>query len=68
MPTLDYAALDGVQDGGAAILAFQEAIAPSTPAERKAQIQDQLNAYCLLDTYAMVRLWQVFSGRTDLRL
>jgi len=48
--------------------AFLEAIHPDTSAERKTQIEQQLLAYCKLDTYAMVRLWQVFAGRTDLRL
>jgi hypothetical protein len=42
--------------------AFLEAINPATTAERKQQIRQQLNAYCRLDTFAMVRLWQVFKG------
>jgi hypothetical protein len=68
VPELRYDALDGVQDGGMAMEAFLEAIHPATSAERKSQIEQQLLAYCRLDTYAMVRLWQVFSGRTDLKL
>jgi hypothetical protein len=68
VPELRYDALDGVQDGGMAMEAFLEAIHPDTPAERKARIEQQLLAYCALDTYAMVRLWQVFAGRTDLKL
>ncbi|MBK6594151.1 MAG: DUF2779 domain-containing protein [Burkholderiales bacterium] len=68
VPELSYDALDGVQDGGMAMEAFLEAIHPKTSAERKAQIKQQLLAYCKLDTYAMVRLWQVFAGRTDMRL
>ncbi len=68
VPELRYDALDGVQDGGMAMDAFLEGIHPNTSAERKAQIKQQLLAYCKLDTYAMVRLWQVFAGRTDLRL
>lgn len=68
VPELRYDALDGVQDGGMAMDAFLEGIHPSTSAERKAEIKQQLLAYCCLDTYAMVRLWQVFSGRNDLRL
>lgn len=68
MPELSYEALDGVQDGGMAMEAFIEAIHPDTGPERKNQIEEQLLAYCKLDTYAMVRLWQVFAGRTDLRL
>lgn len=68
VPELRYDALDGVQDGGMAMEAFLEGIHPDTSAERKAEIEQQLLAYCKLDTYAMVRLWQVFAGRTDLRL
>ncbi|MDO8263270.1 MAG: DUF2779 domain-containing protein [Gallionella sp.] len=68
VPELRYDALDGVQDGGMAMEAFLEAIHPDTQAERKNQIEQQLLAYCKLDTYAMVRLWQVFAGRTDLKL
>jgi hypothetical protein len=68
VPELRYDALDGVQDGGMAMDAFLEAIHPDTSASRKAGIETQLLAYCKLDTYAMVRLWQVFAGRIDLKL
>lgn len=68
VPDLSYDKLDGVQDGGMAMEAFLEAIHPATPPARKSEIQRQLLAYCQLDTYAMVRLWQVFSGRTELEL
>ncbi len=68
VPELRYDALDGVQDGGMAMEAFLEAIHPDTCTARKNQIEQQLLAYCKLDTYAMVRLWQVFAGRTDLKL
>jgi hypothetical protein len=64
-PDLRYDALDGVQDGGMAMDAFVEAISPSTSSARKAQIERQLLEYCGLDTYAMVRIWAYFSGRTD---
>lgn len=47
--------------------AYLEAIAVTDP-ERKAVLQRQLLAYCHLDTYAMVRLWQAFTGRHDLQL
>lgn len=66
VPELNYQDLDGVQDGGMAMEAFLEALHPQTTFERKQLIRDQLLAYCKLDTYAMVRLWQVFSSRTDL--
>lgn len=68
VPDLSYDKLDGVQDGGMAMEAFLEAIHPQTPASRKQALETQLLAYCALDTYAMVRLWQVFAGRTDLEL
>lgn len=68
VPELRYDALDGVQDGGMAMEAFIEAIHPDTSTERKSLIEKQLLAYCKLDTYAMVRLWQVFAGRSDLPL
>jgi hypothetical protein len=62
-PDLDYADLDGVQNGGMAMDAFLEAIAPKTGAVRKAAIEQQLLEYCALDTYAMVRLWGAFMGK-----
>ncbi len=65
-PELNYADLEGVQDGGMAMEAFLEAIASDTATSRKTQIEQQLLKYCGLDTYAMVRLWQFFSGRSDL--
>ena len=68
VPELSYDALEGVQDGGMAMEAFLEAIHPDTNLERKNQMGQQLLAYCKLDTYAMVRLWQVFASRTDLKL
>lgn len=62
-PDLSYSDLDGVQHGGMAMNAFMEALAPQTSAARKAEIEQQLRAYCALDTYAMVRLWSVFTGK-----
>jgi hypothetical protein len=67
-PDLRYEALEGVQDGGMAMEAYLESLAPSTPVVRKHQIEQQLLAYCQLDTYAMVRIWQSFAGRSDLKL
>jgi hypothetical protein len=66
-PDLRYEALDGVQDGGMAMNAYIEAISPDTAKDRKEQIEQQLLKYCALDTFAMVRLWQFFSGsKTEL--
>jgi hypothetical protein len=68
VPDLRYDQLEGVQDGGAAMEAYLEATSPTTDAERKSEIERQLLAYCGLDTYAMVRLWQVLAGRSNLKL
>jgi hypothetical protein len=68
VPELTYDDLEGVQNGGMAQEAFLEAIHASTTQARKAQLHQHLLDYCKLDTYAMVRLWQVFAGRTDLVL
>ncbi len=65
-PDLRYDELEGVQDGGMAMTAFLEAISPTTIPARKAEIETQLLKYCGLDTFAMVRLWQFFSGNNDL--
>ena len=64
-PELSCGNLDGVQDGGAAMEAFYEAIQPGASEERKTVIRSQLLAYCRLDTLAMVRLWQFFAGQND---
>ncbi len=68
VPELNYGQLDGVQDGMGAMDAYREACAPSAAGARKAQIRDQLLAYCKLDTYAMVKVWQAFAGKQHLRL
>ena len=66
VPELSYENLAGVQDGGMATEAYLEAIHPDTSKERENEIECQLLAYCRLDTFAMVRLWQFFGGRKDL--
>ena len=64
-PNLSYDDLEGVQDGGMAQAAYQEAIAPETTPERKHEIERQLHEYCKLDTLAMVRMWEVFAGNIN---
>jgi hypothetical protein len=64
IPELSYDQLEGVQDGNMAGVAFMEAIDPDTTPERRKEIERQLTEYCKLDTLAMVRLWEKFSGRT----
>jgi Domain of unknown function(DUF2779) len=61
-PDLRYDLLDGVQDGSMAVSAYLEAISVDMLAQRKSAIERQLLAYCELDTFAMVRIWNVFSG------
>jgi hypothetical protein len=61
-PELSYGELDGVQDGGGAMEAYLEAIHQDTQAERRELLRKQLLAYCGLDTWAMVRIWQVLTG------
>lgn len=61
-PDLSYTQLDGVKDGNMAIESYKEAINPETTLQRKQEIEHQLQEYCKLDTFAMVRMWQVFSG------
>ncbi len=62
-PDLDYTALGQVQDGNAAGMAFLEAVSPETLPDRKAQLRQDLLAYCRLDTLAMVRLARFFAER-----
>lgn len=59
---LSYAKLEGVKDGGMAGVAYQKAICPDTSPDEKAALGRQLEAYCRLDTLAMVRIWQFFRG------
>ena len=64
-PDLSYEHLEGVADGGMAMEVFNEALAPETAAERKAEIEQQLLDYCHLDTLALVRLREFFAARTQ---
>ena len=50
-------------DGGAAQLAFEEAIDAATSPERKAALERALLVYCALDTWAMVVLRARLCGR-----
>ena len=61
VPWLSYEDLDGVQDGGGAMEAYLEAIHQDTDAQQRAALRKQLLTYCGLDTWAMVRIWQILS-------
>jgi len=58
VPKLRYEDLGGVHSGSMAQLAYTEATAPGCSAARKAQLAEQLTAYCTLDSLAMVELAQ----------
>ena len=62
-PDLDYAQLDGVQEGLGAGDAFLEAIAPGTSQERRSEIERQLLTYCARDTWAVLVLIWFLEGR-----
>ena len=53
---LDYSKLDGVHNGGEAILAFMT-LAELDPEEER-RVREQLLRYCELDTFAMVKVWE----------
>lgn len=61
-PELRYDDLEGVADGRMAQDAFLEAIQADTSADRQEALRQQLLRYCGLDTLAMMRVWEVFSG------
>ena len=65
---LSYSHLEEVSGGIAAQLAYLEAIAVETTLARKQKLQQQLIEYCRLDTLALVHVWRVLSGRTDLKI
>ena len=58
-----YEELGGIKDGDMAMEAYVEAIAPGTSADRQAEIEKGLRAYCALDTEAMMCIWAVFKGK-----
>jgi hypothetical protein len=55
-PGMDYAQLDGIQEGTAASDGFIEAIQPDVSVERKAELNEQLRRYCRFDTEAMAEI------------
>ncbi|MBT8054058.1 MAG: DUF2779 domain-containing protein [Xanthomonadales bacterium] len=60
-PDMDYAGLEGIQEGTAASVAYLEAINPATSQQRKEEIRRELLEYCKYDTEAMVRLAAFFT-------
>lgn len=61
-PDISYDKLNGIRDGGMAMQGYQEAIRPDISDERKESIRQQLLNYCQFDTWALLKLWQFFTG------
>lgn len=62
-PDLDYAALDEVQEGTAAQVAYLYlTFDPDTTPERKADLEAKLRKYCRQDTWAMVEVAYFLAG------
>jgi hypothetical protein len=61
-PDLNYAEVGEVNDGMAAAAAYQSLLVEPPAEDRQAEIRRDLEAYCELDTLAMVRLTQVLSA------
>ena len=57
-PDLSYDALEEVQHGIAAQVAYLEAIDPATSPARRQELTERLLEYCCLDTLGLVRLVQ----------
>lgn len=55
-PALDYHNLEGVHNGGEAMTVFPKI--KDMPPEEAAEARKNLLAYCKLDTYAMVKVWE----------
>ena len=62
VPHLNYDDLEGVQDGGMAMDAFEIAISIDTSKEDKDKLKAQLLKYCELDTFAMVEIFRFFKN------
>jgi len=59
-PHMNYAELEGINEGMGASDGFIEAIAAETTSERKAELEEQLLRYCRFDTEAMVEIVRFF--------
>ncbi len=65
IPGMEYAALEGINEGTAASEGYLEAIKPGTTPERKAELESQLLRYCRFDTEAMVGIVQFLAATVD---
>lgn len=55
-PALDYHNLEGVHNGAEAMTVFP--LLQQMPPQQREEVRRQLLAYCKLDIYAMVKVWQ----------
>jgi hypothetical protein len=62
-PDLSYSALGEIREGMGASAAFAEMLQAETTKERKQSLQRDLEAYCELDTLAMVRIVDLMQSR-----
>lgn len=60
-PQMNYAELDGINEGTAASDGFLEAINPETDMIRKLELEKQLRRYCKFDTEAMLEIVRFFT-------
>ncbi|MGI9271240.1 MAG: DUF2779 domain-containing protein [Woeseiaceae bacterium] len=60
-PHMNYAKLEGINEGTAASDGFLEAINPDTDMVRKLELEEQLLRYCKFDTEGMVEIVRFFT-------
>ncbi|MCH8250753.1 MAG: DUF2779 domain-containing protein [Proteobacteria bacterium] len=60
-PHMNYAELEGINEGMGASEGFLEAINADTSPERKTELEEQLLRYCKFDTEAMVEIVRFFT-------
>lgn len=63
-PHMNYAELEGINEGMAASDGYLEAINPETDVARKAELEEQLLRYCKFDTEAMVEIVKSFTDQS----
>lgn len=62
-PELDYHNLEGIHNGGEAMTIFPKI--KDMPPEEQAIARKNLLAYCKLDTYAMVKVWEALQKAVE---
>ena len=60
---LSYGLLDDVRHGLEAQQAYSEAISPDVSSDRKQQLEQAMLRYCKQDTWALLRMVNIFMGR-----